>query len=41
MQDRSIDDRGPENEIVTFFMNNHRFTNKRIVENKEAELHGG
>jgi hypothetical protein len=41
MQDRSIDDRRPENEIETVFMNNHRFTNRGIVKIKEAELHGG
>ena len=41
MQDRSIDNREPENDIETAFMNNHRFTNKGNVENKEAELHGG
>jgi hypothetical protein len=41
MQDRHIHDHRRENKIETVFMNNHRFTNCGIVENKEAELHGG
>ena len=41
MKDRYIDDRRLENKIETAFMNDLKFTNRGIVENKEAELQGG
>ncbi len=33
-----FDDCRPKNKIETVFMNNHTFTNRGILENKEVEI---